>query len=77
MCVENWWRPRYTLVQDIPVRAIRYLRRVLVSRVVKDNTLWEMGGFILERVVLGTVIGLHIRLSKPFQIKGNEEICSY
>ncbi len=58
-------------------RVIRYLRRVLVSRIVKDNTLWEMGGSILERVVLGTVIGVHIRFSKPFQTKGNEEACSY
>ncbi len=58
-------------------RAIRYLRRDLVSRIVKDSTLWEMGGSIFERVVLGAVIGVRIRLSKPFQIKDNEEICSY
>ncbi len=74
MCGENWWRPRYTLVQD---EGDQVSEMRSGARIVKDNTLWEMGGSILERVVLGAVIGVRIRLSKHFQTQGNGEICSY
>ncbi len=73
MCGENWWRPRYTLVQG---EGDQVSEMRSGARIVKDNNLWEMGGSIFERVVLGTVIGVYIRFPKPFQTKDSEEICS-